>query len=211
MKHRIIGDALQTVAVELGAGETVFGRLGTLLFARGGIKSETNPQSAYWSAVTDSLVGEGEPPIVAYSCAEGGGLAGFRAPSAGRIHVVNLDGSFRAVARRNAFLAAAVGVQCDRIHLEGEDRGSVPEKAFVTLGGSGKVFLHGSGNLVDFNLGANERMIVDGGMIVALYGEIDFSPEPVGMPDDKGPLPYIMLMHLTGPGRAVLQTLPSPG
>lgn len=211
MKYRIIGDALQTLAVELVDGETVFGRLGTLLFARGAVKSETNPKGTYWAGVTEVLVAKGEPPVVAYTCRDGGGLVGFRAPGAGRVHVVSLDGSSRVMVRRAAVFAASAGVQCDRIYLEGEDRGDVPERMYVTLAGSGKAFLHGSGNLVDFNLQANERMVADGVLILALYGEVDASPEPVGRPGQGGAFPYIMLMHLSGPGRVILQTLPPPG
>ena len=210
MKYRIIGDAMQTVALELAAGEAVFSRLGTMLFARGAIKSETTPAGTYWSALTGPLVMQNEPPLVVYRCDSGGGLVGFHAPAPGRIHCAHLDGSARVTVNRTNILAATEGVLVDPVHLEGEDRGELPERLLVTLSGSGWAFLHGSGNLVEFTLKADERMVVDGRMIVALDGGIDYSPKPVGRPGDSGPLPFIFTMHLTGPGRVVLHTLPDP-
>jgi uncharacterized protein (AIM24 family) len=209
LKYRIIGDTGQTVAVELTAGEAVFGRLGTLLFVKGAVKSDTNPSGPYWATLAEALTPPDEIPIVVYRCEVGGGLVGFRAPAAGRIHPLSLDGSSRIIARRKAIVAASEGIRCDRLHLEGEDSGDVPAHLFVTLSGNGQAFLHGTGNLVDFTLGPNERMVVDGEMILAMEGEIDYTPKPVGNPSQETGLPYILLMHLGGPGRVILNTLKS--
>ena len=54
MKHRIIGDSVQTVAIELNAGEGVFSRLGTLLFVKGAVKSESNPDGPYWAVLSET-------------------------------------------------------------------------------------------------------------------------------------------------------------
>jgi len=207
LKYRIIGDTGQSVAVELTGGEAVFGRLGTLLFVKGAVKSDTNPTGPYWATIAEALTPPGEIPIVVYRCEAGGGLVGFRAPTAGRIHPLSLDGSSRIIARRKGIISASEGIQCDRLHLEGEDSDDVPGHLFVTLSGTGQAFLHGTGNLIDFTLGASERMVVDGETILAMEGEIDYTPKPVGNPLQEGDLPYILLMHLGGPGRVILNTL----
>lgn len=207
MKYRIIGDAVQTVAVELAGGEAVFGRLGTLLFVKGAVKSDTSPAGPYWAAVSGTLTAPGERPVVVYRCESGGGLVGFAAPGPGRIHPVGLSSTNRVIVKRSAIVAATEGTQCDRLHLEGEESGDVPPQMFVFLGGTGHAFLHGPGNLVDFSLGSGERLVVDGQMLLALDGEIDPAPKPVGKPGQTDPLPYILLMHLTGPGRVILHTL----
>jgi len=205
MKYRIIGDAMQTVAIELSEGDSVFGRLGSMLFVRGAVRSETAPSGPYWIGLTGTIVKPGEPPLVAYRCESGSGLVGFLAPCAGRIHFIQLDGATRITVSRNRLLAAAEGIQIDPVHLDGEDRGEFISGVFVTLAGSGWAFLHAPGNLVEFNLSKDERMVVDGRMVVMLDGEIDYSPKPVASPGfstGSG----IFMMHLTGPGRVVLNT-----
>ncbi len=207
MKYRIIGDTVQTVAIELTEGDAIFGRLGTMLFAKGAVKSETDPKGGYWSGVSGALKARGETPLVVYTCETGGGLVGFRSPGPGRIHVVNLDSASRVIARRTSLLAASEGVSVDPVYLDGEDKDTVPKRHFVTLGGSGWAFLHGPGNLIDFTLAQNEQIVVDGSMILTLDGEISYEPKPTGKLKSKSVAPYVLLMHLIGPGTVVLHTL----
>ena len=207
MKYRIIGDTVQTVAIELSEGDAIFGRLGTMLFAKGAIKSETDPKGGSWSGISGSLKVRGEAPLVVYTCENGVGLVGFRSPGPGRIHVVNLDSASRIIARRTSVLVASEGVSVDPVFLDGEDNETVPKQHFVTLGGSGWAFLHGPGNLIDFTLARNEQMVVDGSMILTLDGEISYEPRPTGKLKSKSSAPYVLLMHLSGPGTVVLNTL----
>jgi uncharacterized protein (AIM24 family) len=207
VKYRIIGEAVQTVVVELPTGEAVFGRMGTLLFAKGAITNETGETNPYWTNLIDTLSTLDDAPLVIYRCDKGGGIVGFRAPGPGKIHPVTLDPNKRVVVRRSAIVAATEGLQCDRLHLEGEDAGDVPSKMFVTIFGSGYLFLHGPGNLVDFTLGQNERMVVDGEMILEIDAGMDMATRPVGKPGQSGQVPYVLLMHITGPGRIILHTM----
>ncbi len=206
MKYRIIGDTVQTIAIELAEGDSIFSRLGTFLFAKGAVKSETAPKGGYWSSVKSGLAGKKDPPLVVYQCETGEGLVGFQSPGPGRIHVVKLDGATRITVRRSALLIASEGVLCDPVHLDGEDKGTVPEQVFITLGGSGWAFLHGAGNLIDFSLNTGEQMVVDGSMILAFDAELTYEPRPAGKPGSKGKEPYMLLMHLTGPGGVILHT-----
>ena len=208
MKYRIIGDAVQTFAIELSEGETVFSRLGTLLFVKGAVKSNTDPEGAYWATVIQTIVKDGESPIVLYKCMTGGGLAGFKAPGPGKIHPLKIAPEERITVRRKAIVAASEGIQFDRLHLDGEEAGTIEPDIFVVASGSGYVFLHGPGNLVDFTLNADEKMAVDGQMVLVFEGGIDPNPKAVGTPGQEGPYPYILLMHLAGPGRVILHTMP---
>jgi len=207
VKHRILGDAVQTIAIELEAGESVFSRLGTLLFVKGAVKSDTNPAGPYWLAISETLAPEGEAPLVVYRCDAGGGLVGFHAPGVGKVHPVKLSQNNRAIVKIDCILAATEGIVADILHLSGEDSGEVESGKFAIMSGTGTVFLHGTGNLVDFSLGPEEQIVVDGEMILSMDAEIGYIPRTVGTPGQEGPLPYIMLMHLTGPGRVVLHSL----
>jgi len=207
MKYRIIGNNAQTVAVEIREKEAIFTRLGMLLFARGSVNAQTSPQGTYWTGVANVINKPGDQPIVLMSCDGATGLIGLKSPSVGRIHVVNLESISKSIIRRSSILAAQEGLGFDPVHLDGEDAGKIVPGLFVTVSGSGKVFLHGSGNLVDFSLGDGEKMVADGQFILAMYGEIDYSPRPVGSPNSLDTEPYMLMMHLTGPGRVVLQTM----
>lgn len=206
MKYKTIGDSMQDVAVELAAGETIFGKFGSMLFARGAIKSETAPQEPYWDNLSRILITKNEPPLVVFRCGSGSGLVAFRTPSPGRIHVVNMDGSGRLIIRRKMLIAATEGIQFEPLFLQDEDTGSVPQQLFVTSSGSGLMFLHGPGNLIEFNLSSGDCIVVDGMMILCMDGQIDYSPHPVHMPSEPNPLEEMMIMHITGPGRLVLFT-----
>ncbi|MCX6645164.1 MAG: AIM24 family protein, partial [bacterium] len=76
-----------------------------------------------------------------------------------------------------------------------------------TLSGSGHVYLHGPGNHIDFSLSQKENLVVDGMRILMMDADVDHAPKPVGQPGQPGPLPYILLMQLTGPGRVILHSL----
>ena len=118
VKYRIIGDAMQTIAVELSTGDSVFARQGAMLFAKGAVKSEIAPDGAYWSGLLGSIVKEGEPKVVVYRCDSGSGLIGFQAPSPGRVHIVHLEGTSRVIVSRAMILAATEGIMVDPVHLE---------------------------------------------------------------------------------------------
>ena len=207
MKHRIIGDAIQTIAIELAPQESIFGRLGSLLFVKGAVKSDSNPEGPYWSTIRETIAPEGTTPIIVYKCESGSGLVGFSTRTPGHIHQLSFDQSRRIVVRRDSILAASEGIMCDRLHLSGEDSGDVPQHLLVTLSGSGNVYLHGSGNLITFTLSQNENLVVDGMRILMMDSEVDHAPKPVGHPEQLGPLPYILLMQLTGPGRVIMQSM----
>ncbi|HDS30279.1 MAG TPA: AIM24 family protein [Firmicutes bacterium] len=207
MKYRIIGDTVQTIAIELSANECIFSRLGSVLFVKGALASETAPKGGYWSNISSTLRTEKDPPMVAFRCEQGGGLIGFQAPGPGKIHAVMLDGASRITVKRKNILAATEGVAINPVYLDGEDNQQVTKKLFVTLGGSGWAFLHGPGNLVDFSLMANEKMVVDGSMILLMQGEISYEPRPTGTLSSHLDTPYILLMHLHGPGHVILHTI----
>lgn len=206
MKHRIIGETDQTVAIELSEGESIFGRLGTLLFVKGAVKSNTNPEGPYWSSVSQTISPEGTTPIVVYRCESGNGLVGFSTSGPGKIHQLSMDQNKRVIVKRDSIIAASEGVQCDRLHLPGEDDGDVTPHLFVTLSGSGNVYLHGLGNLVDFSLSQKENLVVDGKNLLMMDSSVDHMPKPVGKPGQDSLYPYILLMLLTGPGRVILHT-----
>jgi uncharacterized protein (AIM24 family) len=131
----------------------------------------------------------------------------FKVPSPGRIQTVRLDGSQRVVIRRKSLLASTEGVQFDPLILDGERTGVITPKLFVTIAGSGTVYLHGRGNLVDINLSEGEKIAVDGMQLLTYDDSVDTSPKPMGNPGGSGESQYMLIMHLTGPGRVLLQTL----
>jgi uncharacterized protein (AIM24 family) len=170
------------------------------------VKSDTNPEGPYWTSVSQTISPEGTTPIIAYRCESGSGLVGFSTTGIGKIHQLSMDQNKRVIVKRDSIIAASEGVQCDRLHLPGEDDGNVSPHLFVTLSGSGNVYLHGSGNLVDFSLSPKENLVVDGKNLLMMDSSVDHTPKPVGKPGQDSPYPYILLMQLTGPGQVILDT-----
>ena len=204
MKYRIVGDAMQTVAVELSEGEAVLCRGESVLFVRGAVRAEDISLSPQWTALNLAL-GEGKRGrIIALKCEKGGGLVGLSARGAGRVYPAQLEGTIRLIGRCDAFLAVTGGVTADPLRLEDEEAERIPKGIFASFHGSGWVFMHGLGSLVEFSLSAGEEMIVDGEMIVVLDSETGYIPRPLkGVGFKEGSF----VMELRGPGRVVLQTV----
>jgi uncharacterized protein (AIM24 family) len=199
LKYRLIGDSIQSVAVELSEGEGILMRTGSMLFARGSIKSESNLSGPYWNVLLKALVKEGEPGMALYLCTTGNGLVGIKSPSPGKIQVMHFDGTTRSIVVRNRILVMSQGIMCDPFESNGLKQGTL-----VTISGTGWLFLHGPGGLVEFALHENEDMVIDTGMIVALDGPVDFACVQNVSVDPSCEAPP--LMRINGPGKIVLHT-----
>ncbi|MBV8544992.1 MAG: AIM24 family protein, partial [Acidobacteria bacterium] len=77
------------------------------------------------------------------------------------------------------------------------------------ISGTGLVFLHAGGNMIEFNLAPGEQLRVDTGCIVSMAETVDYDIQFVGgfrnaLFGGEG----LFYATLTGPGHVVLQTLP---
>ncbi|MDY6875672.1 MAG: TIGR00266 family protein [Chloroflexota bacterium] len=220
--HKIFGDDLQFVEVELDPGETVIAEAGMMMYMEDDITFETKmgdgskPQAGFM----DKLVGVGKRVITGESlfmthftssAREGKRHVAFGAPYPGRIIAIDLDeANGELICQKDSFLCAALGTELTIAFNKKIGAGLFGGEGFILqrLRGDGMVFIHAGGTIVEKRLN-NEKIMVDTGCIVAFENTINYNIQQAGnlksmIFGGEG----LFLATLQGTGRVWLQSLP---
>jgi len=220
--YRLIGDDLQGVIVTLDPGEAVVAEAGAMMYMQDGIRMATTLDATGrgGGGLFDKLMSAGKRVLsgdsffVTFYMNETTVRrdVAFAAPYAGKIQPVDLRSwGGTIIAQKDAFLCGARGVDVSIAFARRIGAGFFGGEGFILqkLSGDGLVFLHASGTLVEHQLAAGERLMVDTGCLVAMQPSVQYDIQMV--PGVKTALfggEGLFLVQLTGPGRVVLQTLP---
>ncbi len=219
--YRLIGDDLQAVVVTLDPQEAVIAEAGGMMYMQDGIRMATTlDTTGRGGGVFDKLLGAGKRILTGESffitmfaneSSQRRDVA-FAAPFPGKIMPIDLDDwGGTLMAQKNAFLCAARGVDIGIAFTRKIGAGFFGGEGFILqkLTGDGLVFLHACGSLETLTLRAGESLRVDTGCLVAFEQSVGYDIQLV--PGVKTALfggEGLFFVHLTGPGRVVLQTLP---
>jgi uncharacterized protein (TIGR00266 family) len=218
---KLIGDDLQAVIVTLDPGEAVIAEAGAMMYMQEGIRMATTLDAkGGQSRLMDKLLGAGKRLLTGESFfitvfANEAGVrrdVAFAAPYPGKVAPIDLeDWGGSLIAQKDSFLCAARGVDLSIAFNRRIGAGFFGGEGFILqrLTGDGLVFLHASGTLHTVDLAAGETLRVDTGCLVAMQPTVSYDIQLV--PGVKTALfggEGLFLVHLTGPGRVVLQTLP---
>jgi uncharacterized protein (AIM24 family) len=115
------------------------------------------------------------------------------------------------IAQKDSFLCAARGISLDIAFTRRIGAGFFGGEGFILqrLNGDGLAFVHACGAVIERDLKPGEQLRVDTGCLVAMQSSVDYDIRTV--PGIKNALfggEGIFLVHLTGPGKVILQTLP---
>lgn len=219
--HRLVGEDLQFVEVDLDPGETVIAEAGAMLYMDDDIVFETRMGDG--SEPDKGLMGKlasgvgrmisGESLFMTHFTNRGQDVArvAFAAPYPGRIVPLDLSELGGAViCEADAFLCGARGTKISMEFNRKLGSGLFGGEGFILqrLAGDGMVFLHSGGVIVERRLEGG-RLRVDTGCLVAFEPSIDYSIERAG--DLKSSLlggEGLFLATLSGTGRVWLQSLP---
>jgi uncharacterized protein (TIGR00266 family) len=136
----------------------------------------------------------------------------FGAPYPGKIVAVNLaELGGELIAQKDSFLAAAKGVSIGIAFQRKLGVGLFGGEGFIMqrLQGTGWLFVHAGGALLERTLAAGELIRIDTGCIVAMQPSVNYEIEYVGK--IKSALfggEGLFFATLRGPGRIWLQSLP---
>jgi uncharacterized protein (TIGR00266 family) len=136
----------------------------------------------------------------------------FASPYPGKIQPIELrDWGGTLIAQKDSFLCAARGIDLSIAFNRRVGAGFFGGEGFILqrLAGDGLAFLHASGTLHTVDLAPGEVLRVDTGCLVALQPSVTYDIQLV--PGIKTALfggEGLFFVHLTGPGRVILQTLP---
>ena len=219
--YKLIGDDLQAVIVTLDPGEAVVAEAGAMMYMQDGIRMATTlDATGKGGGMFDKLLSAGKRVLsgdsffvtVFMNEANRRRDLAFAAPYPGKIQPIDLrEWGGTLIAQKDAFLCGARGLDVSIAFNRRIGAGFFGGEGFILqrLTGDGLTFLHASGTLHMMELAAGETLRVDTGCLVAMQPTVNYDIQLV--PGVKTALfggEGLFLVHLTGPGRVILQTLP---
>ena len=207
-QFHVVGDDMQAVVIELAAGQEVQAEAGAMLYMAGDVDMETGMRGGLLGGLKRMVVGESL--FVTRFRSRVQGQVAFAAPYPGRLKRMDLDGNTW-LCQRDSFLCATQGVEIGIAFTKRFGAGLFGGEGFILqrLAGTGTVFIHAGGHLMEFDLLAGQTLRVDTGCIVAFEEGVRYDIQFVG--GFKNALfggEGLFLATLTGPGKTILQTLP---
>lgn len=210
--HKIFGDDMQIVEIELDPGEGVRAEAGAMMYMENGIEMQTSTGGGIFRGFKRMITGESFFITTFLYNGSGKGHVAFGAPYPGKVIPLELDklgGSF--LCQKDAFLCAARGVEIEVAFTKRLGAGLFGGEGFILqrLEGNGMAFVHAGGTIIKKELQAGETFRVDTGCLVAFAPSVNYDIQFIG--GFKNALfggEGIVLARLTGPGRVYLQSLP---
>lgn len=220
--YQLIGDDLQGVIVTLDPEEAVVAESGAMMYMQDGIKMVTSMdiQGRTGGKLMDRLMSAGKRVLAGDSFfvtifmneSNVRRDVAFASPYPGKIQAIDLgQWGGTIIAQKDSFLCGARGLDVSIAFAKRIGAGFFGGEGFILqkLTGDGVVFLHASGTLKDITLAPGEILRVDTGCLVAIQPSVQYDIQRV--PGIKTALfggEGLFLVHLTGPGKVILQTLP---
>ena len=221
--HKIVGEDLQFVEIELDPGESVVAEAGALMYMTQGIQMETifgDGSGKGQGGLMGALLGAGRRVLTGESLfmtvftaqSAGRERVAFAAPYPGRILAMDLRQlGGELICQKDSFLCAAKGVSIGIAFQKKIGVGLFGGEGFIMqrLQGDGMTFVHAGGMLAEMQLAAGETLRVDTGCLVALQPSVSYDVQFVGSVKTaffggEG----MFFATLTGPGHVWLQSLP---
>ena len=213
LEYSIQGDNLQVARLKLKPGQEVFAEAGKMLYKTANVSWESRMTG---SGLGAKLLGAlkrkmmGESLFWTYFRSDGAGEAGFAGSYPGRIQAFELAAGRSIIVQRDSFLCAQSSVQVNIEFVKKIGAGFFAGEGFILerLTGPGTVFIHAGGDFVEFDLKPGEAIQIDTGCVVGFDETVTYDVQMAGgiktmMFGGEG----LFLATLTGPGKAIVQTM----
>lgn len=208
MRYEIKGGNFPIVVCYLTAGEKMITEKGSMVWMSPNMQMETvggGMGKMFSKAFT------GESMFQNIYTAMGDGMITFGSSFLGRIIPVEIAPGKELIAQKSAFLASEMGVQLS-IHFNKKlGAGFFGGEGFIMqrLSGKGTAFIEIDGDMVEYELGAGQKIIVDTGNVAAFESSVSIDIQRVaGVKNMLFGGEGLFNTVLTGPGRIWLQTMP---
>ena len=222
--YKIVGSEMQFVEVELDPGESAVAEAGAMMYKAPCVEMDTlfgdGSRASAQGGFMDKLLGAGKRLLTGESLfitvfthrGQGKAHVAFGAPYPGNIIPVKLtDVGGMLICQKDSFLCAARGVSIGIYFQRKIMTGLFGGEGFIMqkLEGTGMVFMHAGGTIVERVLQPGEVLHVDTGCVVAFEKTVQFDVQQAG--NIKTALfggEGLFFAVLSGPGRVWLQSLP---
>ncbi len=214
LKYDIEGHNLQIARVHLQPGQEIYAEAGKMVYKSANVDWATRMTGQSFGqkiigAIKRKLMGE-SLFFTYFQATSAAGEVGFAGHYPGKIQVFELAPGQVMMVQRDGFLFAQASVTLDIAMVRRLGAGLLGGEGFILqkLTGPGAVFVHAGGDHVDFSLAPGEVLQVQTGHLVAFEPTVNYDVQMVGsirtaIFGGEG----LFLTTLTGPGRAILQSM----
>ena len=208
MKYEIKGGAFPIVVCQLTKGEKMITEKGSMVWMSPNMSMETTGGGL---GKMFSKAFSGESMFQNIYTANGDGMITFGSSFPGKIVAIDIKPGRNFIVQKSAFLAAEAGVELS-IHFNKKmGAGFFGGEGFIMqkLSGQGTAFVEIDGDLVEYELSAGQKIIVDTGNVAGFDSTVSIDIQTVkGVKNMVFGGEGIYNTVLTGPGRIWLQTMP---
>src|SRR6202011_4857186 len=209
MRYEISGNIMQTVAIDLSPGETVYSQTNTMAWMNDAVQMDTHTGGGFFAGIKRSL-GGGSFFITDFT-ATGNGHVAFAPRFPGALVAAQLQAGQSLICRKETFLVAQKSVTLELAWQKRLGAGFFGGDGFILqkVTGPGIVWLDLSGEVVERDLGAGEKLLVHAGHVGVFEPSVGFDIQMVSrfrnvLFGGEG----LFLASLTGPGHIWLQSMP---
>lgn len=210
MKYKIYGTVMQTLDIEMEAGEAVYTESGGMAWMKGDLDMQTSTRGGLLKGLGRKLAGE-SLFMTTYACRSGQGLITFTPEAPGKVMPFQLEAGQSLICQRDSFMVATTSVKLEMHFRKRLGTGLFGGEGFILqkLTGPGLVFLEVAGEVREYELAAGETMKVDPGHLALYEPSVGYDISRVkGVTNILFSGEGLFLATLTGPGRVWLQSLP---
>ena len=209
MQFNVTGTTMQTVSIDLQAGETIFSQRNVMGWMTNNVQMNTTTGGGLFKAIKRSFSGGGMF-VVDYT-AQGPARIAFCARFPGQVMPFTLQAGESLICRKETFLCAEKSVQLEIAFQQRLGAGFFGGEGFILqrITGPGTVWLDLSGEVVVEDLAPGQTLLVHAGHVGAQSPSVQFSIQMVrGFRNILFGGEGLFLATVTGPGRVWLQSMP---
>lgn len=211
MKHKIEGDVMQILTVELNDGEEVFAESGAMAWMSANMDMSSYIRGGIGAGIGRMFTGE-SLFMVKFKTTGGKGIVSFAPSFPGKILPLEIAPGKELICQKDAFLAAEESVNLETVFRKKIGVGLFGGEGFLLqkLSGKGMAFAEIDGEVFEMQLKPGERLKVDTGSIAMFEPNVKYEVEMVkGVKNMLFGGEGLFLATLEGPGKVWLQSMPA--
>ncbi len=211
MNFEIVGTSMQTLLVDLNAGEAMYTERGGMAWMSN-VDMDTGAKGGLMKGLGRMVSGE-SLFMTTYTAKRGGGKIAFTPEAPGRVVAMQLKPGQSLLCQRDAFMCAEESVDLSMHFHKRFGAGLFGGEGFFLqkVTGPGHVFFEIAGEAHEETLASREVLEVDPGHVALFEPGVDFSITRIkGVKNMFLGGEGLFLAKMTGPGKVWLQSLPLP-
>ena len=211
MKYNVQGEPTPVVICELDPGESMITEGGSMVWMTPNMEMRTEG-GGLGGMFSKALAGERMFQNI-YT-AHGAGMIAFGSSFPGKVIPIELGPGKDWILQKKSFIAAEMGVELTMHFNKKIGAGLFGGEGFIMqrVSGNGIAFAEIDGELVEYQLGPGQQMIVDTGFVAGFESSVAIDIQQVkGVKNVLLGGEGLFNTVLTGPGRIWLQTMPVYG